>query len=172
MTVEIFMPAFIAAVIFFGLIKKVPVFDTFAAGAKEGFKTLYSLAPTLVGLIVAVNMLKSSGATDIICNAVSPLAESLGFPKEIVPMILLRPVSGGGSTALLTGIYKDYGPDSFAGMTASVLAGSTETTFYAIAVYFSSVGIKKIRHTLIAALAADFTAAILAVITVKLTFNC
>jgi spore maturation protein B len=85
-------------------------------------------------------------------------------------MILLRPVSGGGSTALLTGIYKECGPDSFAGLTASVLAGSTETTFYAIAVYYGSVGIKKTRHTLISALSADFTAAVMAVITVRLFF--
>lgn len=165
---DLFMPAFIAVVVIFGLIKKVPIFDTFTYGAREGFRTLYSLAPTLVGLIVAVNMLKASGASDLICSAVSPLAESLGFPKEIVPMVLLRPISGGGATALLTGIYKDYGPDSFAGLTASVLAGSTETTFYAIAVYFGSAGIKKIRHTLLAALAADFTAAVMAVITVKI----
>ncbi len=162
------MPAFIAVVIGFGLIKKIPIFDTFLIGAQEGFKTLYSLAPTMVGLIVAVNMLKASGATDLLCNAVTPIANALGFPKEIVPMVLLRPISGGGSTALLTGIYKDFGPDSFAGMVASVLAGSTETTFYAIAVYFGSVKIKKIRHTLISALAADFTAAVMAVLTVKL----
>lgn len=162
------MPAFIAVVVIFGLIKKVPIFDTFILGAEEGFKTLYSLAPTLVGLIVAVNMLKASGATDILCEKITPIADALGFPKEIVPMVLLRPISGGGSTALLTGIYKDYGPDSFAGKAASVLAGSTETTFYAIAVYFGSAGIKKIRHTLIAALAADFTAAVMAVLTVKL----
>lgn len=168
MTVDLFMPAFIAVVVIFGLFKKVPIFEAFTAGAKDGFKTLYSLAPTLVGLIVAVNMLKASGATDIICDFISPFAENLGFPKEIVPMILLRPISGGGSTALLTGIYKDYGPDSFAGLCASVLAGSTETTFYAVAVYFGSAGIKKIRHTLIAALAADFTAAVMAVITVKI----
>ncbi len=162
------MPTFIAVVIGFGLIKKIPIFDTFLIGAQEGFKTLYSLAPTMVGLIVAVNMLKASGATDLLCNAVTPIADALGFPKEIVPMVLLRPISGGGSTALLTGIYKDFGPDSFAGMVASVLAGSTETTFYAIAVYFGSVKIKKIRHTLISALAADFTAAVMAVLTVKL----
>lgn len=165
------MPAFIAVVIIFGLFKRVPIFDTFLKGAEEGFKTLYSLAPTLVGLIVAVNMLKASGATDFLCEKITPLADFLGFPKEIVPMVLLRPISGGGSTALLTGIYKDYGPDSFAGMVASVLAGSTETTFYAIAVYYSAVGIKKIRHTLIAALSADFTAAVMAVITVKILIN-
>lgn len=165
---ELFMPVFIAVVIVFGLIKRVPLFDAFVAGAKDGIKTLVSIAPTLVGLIVAVDMLKASGAMDLICNAVTPLADTLGFPKEIVPMVLLRPVSGGGSTALLTGIYKDYGPDSFAGQVASVLAGSTETTFYAIAVYFGSVKIKKIRHTLAAALSADFTAAVMAVLTVRI----
>lgn len=165
---ELFMPLFIAVVIAFGLIKKVPLFDAFVTGAKDGIKTLISIAPTLVGLIVAVDMLKASGATDLLCGAVTPLADALGFPKEIVPMVLLRPVSGGGSTALLTGIYRDYGPDSFAGQVASVLAGSTETTFYAIAVYYGSVKITNTRHTLIAALSADLTAAIMAVLTVRL----
>ncbi len=164
------MPVFIAVVIAFGFIKKVPLFDAFADGAKEGIFTLLKIAPTLVGLIVAVNMLKASGVTDALCTAVQPLAEKLGFPKEIVPMVLLRPISGGGSTALLTGIYRDYGPDSFAGRVASVLAGSTETTFYAITVYFGSVNIKKIRHTLVSALSADFTAAVMAVLTVRMMF--
>lgn len=162
------MPLFIAVVIVFGLIKRVPLFDAFQEGAKEGIRTLLSVAPTLVGLIVAVDMLKASGATDMLCGFVSPLAETLGFPKEIVPMILLRPISGGGATALLTNIYKEYGPDSFAGLCASVLAGSTETTFYAIAVYYGSVKVKKIRHTLPAALSADFTAAVMAVVTVRM----
>lgn len=167
---DLFMPVFIAVVIAFGFIKKVPLFDAFADGAKEGIFTLLKIAPTLVGLIVAVNMLKASGVTDALCTAVQPLAEKLGFPKEIVPMVLLRPISGGGSTALLTGIYRDYGPDSFAGRVASVLAGSTETTFYAITVYFGSVNIKKIRHTLVSALSADFTAAVMAVLTVRMMF--
>ncbi|MBR1731709.1 MAG: spore maturation protein [Ruminococcus sp.] len=162
------MPLFIAAVIVFGLTKKVPLFDAFVSGAKDGIRTLVKIAPTLVGLIVAVDMLKASGATELLCNAVTQLANALGFPKEIVPMVLLRPISGGGATALLTNIYKDYGPDSFAGQVASVLAGSTETTFYAIAVYFGSVGVKKTRHTLISALSADFTAAVMAVLTVRL----
>lgn len=168
---ELFMPVFIAVVLVFGLAKRVPLFDAFISGATDGMKTLAKIAPTLVGLIVAVDMLKASGAMELLCGAVTPLADTLGFPKEIVPMILLRPITGGGSTALLTGIYKDYGPDSFAGQVASVLAGSTETTFYAIAVYYGSVKIKKIRHTLISALCADFTAAVMAVLTVKLMMN-
>lgn len=165
------MPLFIAVVAVFGLIKKVPLFDAFVAGAKDGIRILVKIAPTIVGLIVAVDMLKASGFTDMICQTVTPLADWLGFPKEIVPMVLLRPISGGGSTALLTNIYKDFGPDSFAGKVASVLAGSTETTFYAIAVYFGSVKVKKTRHTLIAALSADLTAAITAVLSVRLFLN-
>lgn len=165
------MPVFIAAVVIFGLVKKVPLFDAFTAGAEQGVKTLMDIAPTLVGLVVAVNMLKASSAMDLLCSAVAPVTEALGFPKEILPMVLMRPVSGGGSTALLTEIYKDCGPDSFPGQVASVLAGSTETTFYAIAVYYGSVKVKKIRHTLAAALAADFTAAVMATVTVRLFLN-
>jgi spore maturation protein B len=168
---QLFMPVFIAVVIIFGAVKRVPLFDAFTCGAKEGIRTLLSIAPTLVGLITAVEMLKASGATELLCSAIKPLAAALGFPEEIVPMVLLRPVSGGGSTALLTGIYRDCGADSFAGRVASVLAGSTETTFYAIAVYFGSVKIKKIRHTLAAGLAADLTAAVMAVVTVRILFN-
>lgn len=165
--IELFIPAFVAVVIIVGLVRKVALFDAFTAGARKGLETVLSIAPTLVGLITAVDMLKASGAMDMLCDFISPAADMLGFPKEIVPMVLLRPVSGGGSTALLTGIYKDCGPDSFAGQVASVLAGSTETTFYAVAVYFGSVNVKKIRHTLAAALAADFTAAVMAVLTVR-----
>ncbi len=164
---ELFMPIFIAVTVVFGLIKKVPLFDAFTAGAENGIRILLKIAPTLVGLVVAVDMLKASGATDKLCELITPLADTLGFPEEIIPMVLLRPISGGGSTALLTNIYRDYGPDSFAGQVASVLAGSTETTFYAIAVYYGSVKITKTRHTLISALSADFTAAVMAVLTVK-----
>lgn len=167
---EIAVPAFIAIVVAVGLIKRVPVFDAFADGAKKGLITLYHIIPTLVGLIVAVNMLKASGAMDMLSSLVEPLAEKIGFPKEIVPMVLLRPVSGSGSTALLNQIYTDNGPDSFAGRVASVLAGSTETTFYAVTVYYGSTNVKKIRHTLWVALTADFTAAVMAVLTVRIFF--
>lgn len=165
------MPIFIAVVLIFGLVRRVPLFDAFTQGAGDGIKTLVKISPTIVGLVVAVNMLRASGALELLCSFIAPAAEALGFPKEIVPMVLLRPVSGGGATALLTGIYRDCGPDSLAGRVASVLAGSTETTFYAIAVYYGSVGIKKIRHTLIAGLAADLTAAVMAVVTVRLFFG-
>ncbi|MBQ4129725.1 MAG: spore maturation protein [Ruminococcus sp.] len=164
------MPSLIAFVLCYALFKKVNVFDVFVKGAKSGIKTIYNIAPTLIGLIVAVSMLKASGALTMISDFLSPVCEKIGFPSELLPMTLLRPVSGGGSTALLNQALKDFGPDSFLGRCASVIAGSTETTFYAITMYFGAVNIKKIRHTLIAALVADFTAAIFAVLTVNLLF--
>lgn len=150
-----------------GIIRKVAVFEVFCEGALKGLKTILTIAPTLIGLITAVTMLRESGAIDALTNLISPFAEKLGFPAEIVPVAILRPVSGGGSTALLLDIFERLGPDSFAGKIVSVMAGSTETTFYAITVYYGSVGIKKIRHTLIAGLAADLTAVIFSVLTVR-----
>ena len=165
------MPAFVCIIVVFGLIKRVPVFDIFLKGAKEGMQILYSIAPTIIGLVFAVDLLRSSGAIDAICNFIEPVADYLGFPKEIVPMVLLRPVSGSGSTALLTSLYEQCGPDSFAGRVASVLAGSSETTFYAIAMYFGCIKVKKIRHTLFAAIIADITAAVMSVLTVRIYFG-
>ncbi|MDD6989381.1 spore maturation protein [Ruminococcus sp.] len=168
---EFVMPAFACIIVVFGLIKRVPVFDIFLKGAKEGMQILYNIAPTIIGLVFAVDLLRSSGAIDAICNFIEPVADYLGFPKEIVPMVLLRPVSGSGSTALLTSLYEQCGPDSFAGRVTSVLAGSSETTFYAIAMYFGCIKVKKIRHTLFAAIIADITAAVMSVITVRLYFG-
>ena len=168
---EVVMPAFASVIVVFGLIKRVPVFDIFLKGAKEGMQILYSIAPTIIGLVFAVDLLRSSGSIDAICNFIEPVADYLGFPKEIVPMVLLRPVSGSGSTALLTSLYEQCGPDSFAGRVASVLAGSSETTFYAIAMYFGCIKVKKIRHTLFAAIIADITAAVMSVLTVRLYFG-
>ena len=161
---EFIMPAFAAIIVLFGLVRRVPVFDAFIAGAKEGVSTLYGIAPTILGLIFAVSLLRSSGAIDVICAVLSPVANAVGFPKEVVPMAMLRPVSGSGSTALLVSVFEDFG----AGRVASVLAGSSETTFFATTLYFGSVGIKKIRHTLAAAIAADLTAMILSAFLVRI----
>lgn len=168
---EFVMPVFACIIVVFGLIKRIPVFDIFLKGAKEGMQILYNIAPTIIGLVFAVDLLRSSGAIDAICNFIEPVADFLGFPKEIVPMVLLRPVSGSGSTALLTSLYEQCGPDSFAGRVASVLAGSSETTFYAVAMYFGCIKVKKIRHTLFAAIIADITAAVMSVLTVRLYFG-
>ncbi|MDO4748413.1 MAG: spore maturation protein [Eubacteriales bacterium] len=167
---DLVMPCVIAFVVTYALIKKVRVFDVFVIGAKDGIKTLYNIAPTLIGLIVSVTMLKSSGALDLLSQLIEPLTEKVGYPSQLVPMTILRPISGGGSTALLNQVLSDYGPDSYLGRCASVLAGASETTFYAVTLYYGAVKVKKIRHTLIAALVADFTAAVFSVLTVNLFF--
>ena len=168
---EAIIPIIITSVCVYGLFRRINIFDSFVEGVKEGFGTVRFVAPTMIALLVAVGTLRASGFLDFIAELISPLAESVGFPAELVPMELLRPVSGSGATALLTGIYQDCGPDSFAGRCASVVAGSTETTFYAVTMYYGAAGIKKIRHTLFSALLADLTAIIVSVITVGLLMS-
>ena len=158
----------LAALCVWGLCKRVNIFESFVAGAKEGLHTVVFIAPTMIALLVAVGMLRASGILTWVAELLRPAAEAVGFPAELVPMGLLRPVSGSGATALLTGVYQDHGADSFLGKCASVLAGSTETTFYAVSMYYSAAGITKIRHTLASALVADFTAIVLSVVTVGL----
>ena len=165
------IPVTVTALCLYGLIKRVDIFASFVEGVKEGMRTVMTIAPTMIALLLAVGTLRASGALTWMAQAISPLAEAVGFPPELAPMALLRPVSGSGATALLTGIYEDYGADSYLSMCASVLAGSTETTFYAVTMYYSAAGIKRIRHTLASALLADFTAVALSVVTVTLLEN-
>lgn len=154
----------------YGLVNRVNVFDAFTDGAKEGLRILFMVAPTMIGIIAAVAMLRAGGVLSFVERLISPVGERLGFPAEIVPVALLRPVSGSGASAIMLDIFKEHGPDSFIGRIVSVMAGATDTTFYAVAVYFSSTGIKKIRHTLFAGLVADFTAVVFSVITVRLFY--
>lgn len=168
---EAIIPILITALCVYGLIKGVDIFDSFVEGAKEGIATVKFIAPTMIALLAAVGTLRSSGTLDFVARLVSPIAQAVGFPAELVPMGLLRPVSGSGATALLTGIYEDSGPDSFVGRCASVVAGSTETTFYAVTMYYGAAGIKRIRHTLFSALLADFTAIVVSVVTVGFLMN-
>lgn len=165
------IPVIVTSLCIYGLIKRVNIFESFVEGVKEGFSTVKFIAPTMVALLVAVGTLRASGALEYIASLISPLANKVGFPPELVPMGLLRPVSGSGATALLTGIYQDCGPDSFVGRCASVVAGSTETTFYAVTMYYGAAGIKRIRHTLASALLADFTAIAVSVVAVGLVFG-
>lgn len=165
------IPVTILLLVVFGFIKRLPVFDIFLQGAKGGVSSTISIMPSLIGLIVAVSMLSASGFLDVLSDFIAPLAEVLGFPKEVLPMALLRPVSGSGSIAVLNEIISANGVESFAGRVAAVMMGSTETTFYAIAVYYGSVNIKNIRHTLPAALCADFAGMVMAVLTVRFFFG-
>ncbi len=165
------IPAVVFLIVLFGLMRGVPLFDTFVAGAKEGFSSSISILPSLVGLMMAVSMLNASGALDILSSLLAPAARLLGLPPEVMPLALIKPVSGSGATAVLAQIFQNNGTESFAGRVASVMAGSTETTFYAIAVYFGSVGVKKTRHTIPAAVTADLTAFVVSALTVRLFFH-
>ena len=126
-------------------------FEIFLQGAKNGFNTAISLLPTLVLLLSAIGMFTSSGAVDLLCKLLSPIAERLAIPQEILPLLLLRPVSGSGSMAMASELFKKYTADSFSCLCACVIMGSSDTMLYVISVYFSSVGIKRTRHTLICA---------------------
>lgn len=165
------IPVTVMTIVVFGLIKKVPVFDVFLQGAKEGVKSTVAILPSLIGLIVGVTMLNASGVFTALAELIAPIAQPLGFPQEVLPMALLRPISGSGSIAILNDLLTQYGAESFIGRVAAVMMGSTETTFYAITVYYGSVGIKQIRHTLPAALLADFAGMIMAVLSVRWLFG-
>ncbi|TQI68946.1 nucleoside recognition domain-containing protein [Clostridium sp. KNHs216] len=165
------IPVVVFLIVIFGLMRGVPLFDTFVAGAKEGFSSSISILPSLVGLMMAVSMLNASGALDILSSLLAPAARLLGLPPEVMPLALIKPVSGSGATAVLAQIFQNNGTESFAGRVASVMSGSTETTFYAIAVYFGSVGVKKTRHTIPAAMTADLTAFVVSALTVRLFFH-
>ena len=149
------MPIVILGIVAFGLKEKVKVFDTFLEGAKEGVEITLSLFPTLVGLFVAIGTLRASGVLDIIINFLTPILNIIHFPSEIMPLAMLRPISGSSSIAVATDIMKKYGVDSNIGIIASTIMGSTETTLYTIAIYSSCVKIKKTRFVLIAALIGD-----------------
>lgn len=164
------VPVLIAGILIYGLVKKVNVFDSFIQGAKEGLHTAVNLLPALVALMVAVTMFKASGALDILTYSLDPLTGNLGIPKEALPLALLRPISGSGSLAMLETILAQYGPDSLIGRVACILQGSTETTFYTIAVYYGAVGIKNTRHTVFAAMAGDFAGLVAASLAVRLFF--
>ena len=154
----------ILIIIIFGIKEKISVFDIFLEGAKDGIEIVVKLFPTLIGLFVAIGLLRSSGIIDFIINILAPITNLLNIPKEIMPLALLRPVSGSASIAVGTDIMQTYGVDSKIGLIVSTIMGSTETTLYTIAVYTSIVNIKKIRFVMIAALFADIVGMLISVV--------
>lgn len=162
------VPILIAAFLTLGFCKGVNVYDCFVEGAKDGLQSLVGIIPPLIGLMVAINMFRASGALELLARVLSPVLNALRLPAEVLPLALLRPISGSASTAVVTDIFQTIGPDSPAGIIASVMMGSTETTFYTVAVYFGSVGVKNTRHTIPAALTADLTGICLSVLFARL----
>ncbi len=161
------IPIILLIIIFVGFIKKVPVFDVFLKGAGEGINSTFSIVPSLIGLITAVSMIKASGALDVFASFAEPVSNLIGIPSQVIPLALLKPISGSGSIALLDNILKNFGPDSQIGKIASVIMGSTETTFYTLTVYFGCVGIKKSRHTVASALITDVVAVITSIVLIN-----
>ena len=150
------MQFMIVVIVLYGVIERKKVFDIFLDGAKDGIAIVLNIFPTLVGLFVAIGALRSSGIIDLIVSFLTPVFNFFSFPTEILPLALIRPISGSASIAVATDIMNTFGIDTYIGFVASVIMGSTETTVYTIAVYTSSVGIKNTRFVLWAALIADF----------------
>lgn len=165
---DLAMPMIILLIVIYGLKEKNKVFDTFLDGAKEGIETTLSIFPTLIGLFVAIGALRSSGILELIIHLASPILNILRFPSELMPLALLRPISGSSSIVVATDIMKSCGVDSIIGMMASTIMGSTETTLYTIAIYTSCVKIKKTRYILLAALAADIAGILTSVVVCRI----
>lgn len=155
----------------YGLYKRVPVYESFVTGAKEGFEVAVRIIPYLVAILFAIGMFRASGAMDALAAALNPLLAFIGFPAEVLPMAIIRPLTGSGSAGLVVDMIEQYGEDSIFVKMAATMFGSTETTFYVIAVYFGAVNIRRVRHALPAGLIADVAAMIIAVWVVRILFG-
>lgn len=164
------VPAIMAFTALYGLWRKVDVYDALCRGAASGLKTALGILPALVGLLTAVSMLRASGALELLSILLQPLLALLGLPGELLPLMLVRPISGSAALGVGAELISSYGPDSQLGRIAAVMLGSTETTFYTIAVYFGAAGISRSRYSIPAALCADFTGFLAAAWTVRLFF--
>lgn len=165
------IPVLLAGVAACGLGRRVDVYAALTHGAEEGLGVLLRIVPALVGLLTAVSMFRASGAMDALSGLLAPMLEHLGIPPQTAPLMLIRPVSGSGALAVGTDLMTTYGPDSYIGRVTAVMLGSTETTFYTIAVYFGSAGIHRTRHAMPAALLADLTGFIASALAVRLFFG-
>ncbi|MBI3004154.1 MAG: spore maturation protein [Ignavibacteriales bacterium] len=165
------IPLLIAVFFGWGFAKKVKVYEVFVEGAKDGFNTAVRIIPYLVAMLFAIGIFRASGAMDLLTSMLSPVTNLIGMPSETLPMAMMRPLSGSGSLGIMTELMKVHGPDSFIGILASTMYGSTETTFYVLAVYFGSVNVKNGRHALPAGLIADFFGMLGAVFICRIFFG-
>lgn len=149
------IPLLLAGIPLYAFVKGVPVFEIFTKGAAEGVETALRILPFLLGMLVAIAVFRSSGLADMLCRLLAPLTDALGIPPEVLPLAAMRPFSGGASLGLAADLIQTFGPDSFIGRLASVMQGSTDTTFYILAVYFGSVAITRYRYAVAVGLSAD-----------------
>ena len=165
------IPVLLVVIPLIGIIRNVKVYDVFIDGAKEGFDVAIRIIPFLVGILVAIGMFRGSGAMDLLTEALRPAMNAINFPAELFPLAVMRSLTGSGSLAFTTDLVKAYGPDSFIARAAATMYGSSETTFYVLAVYFGAVGVKRTRHAVPAALIGDVVAAIAAVMVCAWMFS-
>lgn len=168
---SLIIPLMVLFVIGYGIYKKVDIYDVFVEGASESFNMVLSMFPCLLGMIFGINIFLKSDILNYIFNFLSPIFSALKVPIEIFPMMIMRPISGSSSLAILNNIFTNHGPDSLIGKMASVIQGSTDTTFYILTLYFGSIGIKKIKYSLWAGLAADVIGIVSAIAIVYLFFG-
>ena len=167
---HIVIPVIVLLIIIYGLIKRVEIYDVFLEGVIEGLRMGLKIFPTMFAMVMSVDVLIKSNILRDITILIEPFLEFLKFPKELLPLALMRPISGSSSLVLMNEILSTYGPDSYLGRIASIIQGSTDTTIYIITFYFSSIGIKKIKYSLIVGLLADLCAIILSVVVVNILF--
>ncbi len=164
------IPAIILVVLLWGIIKKIPVYETFIDGAKDGLKVSVDILPYLIAIIVAVSMLRASGFFEITQQLLAGVLEWLKIPVDVLPVMFVRSLSGSAVLGLFSEIANNFGPDAYATKLTAIMVGSSETTFYVLAVYFGSVGIKKFRHALLAGILADIIGIVAAVGVAKWLF--
>lgn len=164
------IPIIVSIIIFYGLIKKVEIYDVFLEGVIDGLRMVFKIFPTMFAMVMSIDVLVKSNILSDITILIEPILEILKFPRELLPLALMRPISGSSSLVLMNEILATYGPDSYLGRIASIIQGSTDTTIYIITLYFSSIGIKKIKYSLIVGLLADLCAIILSIVVVNILF--
>lgn len=162
--------SFVVGIPLYGAVKKINVFDSFIVGARQGFETSVNIIPYLIAMLVGIGMLRASGFFEILGVALAPMMSALGMPAEILPLALIRPFSGSAATGVMADLIHTHGGNSYISMVAATMMGSTETTFYVVAVYFGSINIKSTRHAIPAGLFADLVGMIAAVIVCKTMF--
>ena len=165
------IPALFLGIVALGMIRKVKVYESFVAGGREGFEVAVRIIPYLVAILVAVGMLRASGALDLLAGAIGGVTNAIGLPAEVLPVAMLRPLSGSGTLGLVSELSKVHGPDSFVGRLSATMYGSTETTFYVLAVYFGAVGITRSRHAVLAGLAGDLAGMVAALLVCRWLFG-
>lgn len=162
------IPFVIFYVVGYGILTKTAIFDEFVKGAKDGFKVVLDILPTLIGLMVGIGIMRASGAFDMLANLIKPLMALLRFPAELVPLVIVKMFSSSAATSLVIDIFKQYGPDSYLGALTSILMSCTETIFYTMAVYFMAAKVKKTRYTLVGALVATLAGVVISTILANL----